>query len=489
MREESYWNNISSNISAHSMRRGVMIKVIYFTLLVGLVVGFLCAVPDLEEYWPIYVPLFLLVIMLMAITLALLWSRRPYNVAAIVIIVALWFAYFIRFFIIVVNPNSVWFLVPEIARSSFDDPSIRQASFIYLSAAFCTFCVSVIYFWLILEGRVERRRAERTTMVGSNEKVPSFWFVVFAILALFLLNIICLAYGIGKMGTFVENPLPFKLTGAVVYMMSVVVPCLLYLYIYLAQKDERFILARLGILAMLLSGLFDMFVYESRGALLWPLVFLGLLWLIAGFRLYKFDKLIFVAVLAGSFFIIPFITAARRGIPLETFSISQILDGINFVFFRMTGIDQFMVILNLGEPISLDKIWGIISSPRGVAGYYTTQLLNYGDDLPQTYAPSGLGLLYLIGGFPGIICGSVFLGFLVTYIWNSLGLIYSKYAPVVKTYFLVSIMVVVLEGTVERVIISLAIVAVLLLFMEKYLSIGNKPLPVSKIIDVKLVQA
>jgi hypothetical protein len=466
-----------------------VINAINFTLLGGLAIGFFWVLPAFGENWHSYVPPFLLVFILMAITFALLRRRQFYNVAVISVIMLFWFAYFIRFFLIVAHPGSVYFLVPKIAWSSFDNPGILQTSFIYLSAAFCTFCVSVIFFSLTLGCRMERRIAIRNARVKVNERTPSGMFVMLAILALVFLNFIYLSYGIGMMGEFVENPLPFKLTGAIVYTKSVIVPCLLVLHIYWAQKSGRFVWARLGVLVLFLSGIFDMYVYKSRGALLFQTFPLGLVWLLAGFNLYKFDKLILVLVLTGTFLFIPIVTALRFNSALELVPINQIVDGINFIFFRITGIDQFMVILNLGEPISIDNLWSVLSSPRGIAGYYTTQLLNYAEHIPQTFAPSMLGCLYLVGGLPGILAGVIFLGFLATYMWNIFGLFYPKCAPVVKSYFLVFLLLSITEGIAQGIIISFIIAAVLLWFMEKHFLIWKNPRPDLKINDVTLGQA
>lgn len=466
-----------------------MINAINFTLLGGLALGFFWVVPAFEDNWHSYVPPFLLALILMAITLALLTRRHFYNVAVISVITLFWFAYFIRFFLIMAHPDSVYFLVPKLAWSSFDDPGIWKTSFTYLSAAFCTFCVSVIFFSLASGGRMKRLIDIRNARIGVNKRKPSGMFVVLAILALIILNFIYFLYGIGVMGEFVENPLPFKLTGAIVYTKSVIVPCLLVLNIYWAEKSGRFVLARLGVLVLFLSGTFDMYFYKSRGALLFQAFPLGVVWLMAGFRLYKFDKLILVLVLTGTLFFIPAVTALRIDSPLELFTINQIVDGFNFTFFRITGIDQFMVILNLGEPISLDNLWSVISSPRGIAGYYTTQLLNYGEYIPQTFAPSMLGWLYLVGGLPGILGGAIFLGFLATYMWNFFDLFYPKCAPVVKSYFLMFLLLSVTEGIAKGIIISFIIAAVLLWFMEKHFLIWKKPRPDVLISDVKLGQA
>ena len=429
--------------------------------------GFLWIVPELGDGWMNYVPPFLLIFILMATTLRLLRMRRPYNMAVLGVILVLWFAYIIRFFIINMNPNSVNFLVPELAWESFDAQTIRQTSFSYLSTAFCAFCVSVIFFWAasdIWRGLHPKAKTER---IGVNKKASSFGFIVLAFLALVLLNTIYLSYGIGKMGTFVEKPLPFKLTGAIIYTKSVVVPCLFVLYIYRARKNGRLVLARLGVLVLLLSGIFDMFVYKSRGALLLQIILIVSVWLLAGFKLYKFDKLVLTVGLIGCLLVIPIVTAERHGSPLAPLSIKQLIEGFYFVFFRITGIDQFMVILHLGKPIPIENLWSVLSSPRGVAGYYTTQLLNYGVDIPQTFAPSMLGWLYLIGGLPGIIGGSALMGFLATYVWNSLGSIYSRSAPVVKSYFLIYFLGTVTEGFSKVMIISFIIVAILLWYIEK----------------------
>jgi len=157
---------------------------------------------------------------------------------------------------------------------------------------------------------MERRIVVRNARISVNDRTPSGLFIVLAILALVLLNFIYLSYGIGMMGEFVENPLPFKLTGAIVYTKGVIVPCLLVLHIYW-RKRRSICFGTSKCACIFLSGMFDMYVYKSRGALLFQAFPLGLVWLLAGFRLYKFDKLILVLVLTVTFLFIPVVTALR----------------------------------------------------------------------------------------------------------------------------------------------------------------------------------
>ena len=252
---------------------------------------------------------------------------------------------------------------------------------------------------------------------------------------------------------------------------------MLILHTYWAKLHNRNKLAGLGVMVIVLSGIFDMFVFESRGVFLVQFITVGLVWIFAGFKINKVAVIAIVMTLLGYLFSVPIVVALRHKIPLESLSISQIADGINFIFFRVTGIDQFMVIYNLSEPIPIEEIWNVLSSPRGIAGYYTTQLLGYDEAIPQTFAPSFLGYLYLLGGLPAIIMGSLMLGFLVTYVWDCLDSIFPKTAPVIKSYFIIQIVFSVTEGLSKTAFTSFVVVLICSWLSEKTFSIktgGNQ---------------
>jgi hypothetical protein len=418
----------------------------------------------LSDNFVIYVVNFAVALIFMALILFQIGNRVSTSLPIIIIILIFYMAYFVRFNFIVENPSLVYFLVPVAARETFESAHILKMSYIYLCVSFISFCASVCFFRLI------SRRPKPKQMILENTVIPkksTFLFMIaLSTLCICIINIIFVSRGIGKMGEFAENPLPFKITGILIYLKSILLPFLLITFLYWAKLSKKDKLAGIGLMIIVISGIFDMFAFESRGIFLVQIVTLGIVWLLAEFKISMKLVMLATIMVAGYIFSVPIIISMRNNIPLDNISINQILDGINFIFFRITGLDQSMIIFNLGQPLSMEKLWDVYLSPRGVAGYYTTELLEYDDYIPQTFAPSFLGYLYLIGGLPAIMCGSMIVGFLVTFVWERLDSIYLRTAPVVKSYFIIQIGFSMTEGPSKTAFTSFIIVAIFALIIE-----------------------
>ena len=219
-------------------------------------------------------------------------------------------------------------------------------------------------------------------------------------------------------------------------------------------------LARAGMLVLIALGFMDMFMLDSRGAALKHILLLALVWWSAGFRLQSTDKLILLVLGFVLLATIQMVTSIRLyGEQSAESLIFQIFQGIYFVLFRITGVEQFMVIKYLGSPIPFLDLWDVLTSPRGIPGYYTTNILGVDENLPQTFAPSGLGWLYLVGGLPSVIAGAAFIGIAAKSLWRALDNQFTCCAPVIKSFYLLTLLILVAEGSVEPVLISLLISA------------------------------
>ena len=392
----------------------------------------------------------------------------------VLIVVA--YAYIARFFLIWIVPESVYWTVPEMAWPAFDDSEVRDEVFYLLLVALSVFSFSVIVIRAFVIPSLSKTKLRAIFPRFPNQITIVALLLVLVLVGIFL-NIVAFIYGIGRQGQFNE-PLPFKLTGAIVYAKAAVVPALLLLQVYWAEASGRRRLARLGVVVLVVFGLIDMFMLDSRGAALKPILLLALVWWLAGFRFRSFDKGVLALLIVFLFGAIQMVTSVRLyGGQLEEFSINHILEGLNFILFRVTGIEQLMVILHFGSPIPWSEVWDVFTSERGIPGYYTTVLLGVDENLPQTFAPSGLGWLYLVGGLPGVIVGTAIVSLMVTTMWRTLERSFSCCAPVVKAFYLFTLLMMVSEGAMEASLISFLIVA----FVLKIIDLTVKAIPLKGI--------
>lgn len=369
------------------------------------------------------------------------------------------YAYAGRLLIVWFAPELVYWTVPQVAWSAFDDPDVKIEAIGLLLVAVAGFCFSLILSWtfasLSLSTTIRPRVIPRT--VGQRLIVT---LLLTSVALAALLSGVAYIYGIGRQGQFNEQSLPFKLAGMVVYAKTAVLPALLLLQVYWAEASGRRRLARVGALVLIALGLMDMFMLDSRGAAMKHVLLLVLVWWLAGFRLLPLDRTVLLVFLAVLLAAIQMVTSVRLyGEQTAGLSIDQILQGLNFVLLRITGVDQLMVIQYLGSPIPWDEVWDVLTSPRGISGYYTTALLGVDENLPQTFAPSGLGWFYLVGGLPGILIGAAVIGFAATTLWTALDRVFAGCAPVIKSFFLVTLLMIVSEGSMEAPLVSFLITA------------------------------
>ena len=374
--------------------------------------------------------------------------RSPVDSALYVVAAVFAFAYLARYFAILADPELIYFLVPSVAWPAFEAPDTLHRSLTYSCAAFLAAAGTASFLRLTWLG-APRFGVQGGRRIEFPARDPGRGFLFVGVLAIVLLDSVMIANGIGVQGQFVEQPLPFKLTGAIVYLKSIVVPCFAMVYIYCAERRGLTGLSRVAISAVLLSGAADMILFSSRGALLLQVLFVALLWRVAGFKVRKSDAIIAAIIVTGALLAVPIITATRLfGTDLSVLSFSQIMFGVSFVFFRVTGIDQFMVIIDLARPIAPADLLEVLWSPRGVAGYYTSEVLAFPEDVPQTFAPSALGWLYLVGGVPGLLLGGVALAGIVFAGWRVIELLLPRLSVIAKAYFMMQLIVICTEGVI-----------------------------------------
>lgn len=376
------------------------------------------------------------------------------------------YAYVARLVIVWLAPISVYWTVPASAWPAFSDGATFLSTSLALTIAFASFYFTVGFTRRFIKVGLPEPRIFQRTSLAPGASVISFVFIITIAVAT-ILNAVAFARGIGHQGRFIEEELPFKLVGAIVYAKTAIIPALLLLLVYWAEVRGRRGFSRLIAVSMVCLGLIDMFVLESRGAALKPVLLLGLLVWISGFRLKTSDKYALTVLFISLLLAIQVVTSTRLlGEQTEEQWFNKILFGLNFLLFRITGIEQLMAIQYLGSPIPLSELPAVLASPRGIPGYYTIVFLGVDDSLPQTFAPSGLGWLYLVAGLPGIIVGSVTAGLMVTVGWRWLSRFFPSSEYVVKTFYLVMLLTVICEGAMEPAIMSFIVSAGTLKLME-----------------------
>ena len=146
----------------------------------------------------------------------------------VLIVVA--YAYIARFFLIWIVPESVYWTVPEMAWPAFDDSEVRDEVFYLLLVALSVFSFSVIVIRAFVIPSLSKTKL-RAIFPRFPNQITIVALLLVLVLVGMLLNIVAFIYGIGRQGQFNE-PLPFKLTGAIVYAKAAVVPALLLLQVY-----------------------------------------------------------------------------------------------------------------------------------------------------------------------------------------------------------------------------------------------------------------
>lgn len=378
------------------------------------------------------------------------------------------YAYLIRLLIVYIEPEWLYWTMPEIGWPALNDQNtIINSSTIFGVAAivfFLTLCVSQFF-----QTVPSIRKSPKLDLWQVRVSSKIVGMLLFSVLLASIFSINAYLYGIGRQGQFNEELLPYKIAGIVVYGRAVVVPLLLLSSCYWAESCGKHRLSRVAVLVLFAVGLVDMFFLNSRGAALKNVVLLVMVWWLAGFRTKLSDRVLLLSFGIVLFIAIQIITSQRLYEELPSSSlIDQMLQGIGFVLFRVTGIEHLMVIQHLGSPIPFDKVLDVVTSPRGVAGYYTTELLGVDENLPQTFAPSGLGWLYLVGGLPGVMLGAGVLALSATSLWCSIGKTFDYFGPVFKAHYLFTLLIMISEGVMGQPLMAILIVALTLKMVELF---------------------
>ena len=372
--------------------------------------------------------------------------------------------YFVRFYWIVVDPLPVKIMLhtPVYKKMIQDNALFEGFRISVISFAVLGLSISLFLFFL---------RYRKVSVKQTEPVVTGFyWFSAKSLALLLPLIMIALAivshkYHIGEMGADSGDPLPFRLKGVIFYARFIMIPLLIIWLIYLSGRSGHVFVARLGVVFLMLHGVIDMLLRGSRSSLLLSVLLLVFLVMSGGLKLYRKEKVVAFFVLIAGLFMVPIMTEYRmhrvvEHLPvmdaiLTSFSVTgsewwaTLVRGIEFVLFRMPGIEAVSAMVSLDtEPLGM-RIFDVLQDKQGVAGYLTHEIYLITRDANTLSAPSFVGWFYLVAGLPGVVVGSFLVTIVIIFGWEWLGSKYFICSSVARTFFLWVLFTGLTEGTLD----------------------------------------
>ena len=390
------------------------------------------------------------------------------RVRAILVALSLFLlTYFIRFYWIALDPSPVKrMLAPgEPFLAMVADRSALLKSFELSVVAFSVFCLSAAaaLCWL------RKGRDPLGKLIAKSDSIKfgviARWPLLITAALMTGLAYTSYIYHIGEMGAPSGDALPFRLKGIIFHARTMLIPLTIVLLIHLAERGGDMITSRLAILILVLHGIADMFLRNSRSTLLLTVLLLLFLMLADGIKLRRVEKALLGALAALAFFLVPIMTEFRQGRlnyhlshidalfraldVLGSDWLLQAFKGIEFVLFRMPGLECLWNMLALGaEPLGVQSI-DVIKAKNGIAGYLTYSVYSFKESDNHLFAPGFAGWHYLVGGLPAITLGSFVAGVLSVAGWNRLNQRYFESGPVAQVFFLWMLFIALTEGALD----------------------------------------
>lgn len=376
------------------------------------------------------------------------------------------YCYVIRWLLIVWNPTLVEWTMPPTALDAITYPeSLHRA--LQLTTLFAFGFIGMTLIQLLLP------RITRCIAPSPARRIP-LHFACFCLLLCVMLYagvaLVLAQFGIGVQGQLPLTVLPFKLAGLLVYLKAAALPTFVLAVVYLMERNGYLFWSRLAAASLVGLGIMDMFLFDTRSSALRAVVLLALLWWVGRLRLRVSDKTMLLAATLALPILIALVTQKRLfGEFTDTALFGLIGEGINFLLFRITGVEHLTVIAHLSPPLSFIDAFEVLTSERGVSGYYTVELLNIDPQAPQTFAPSALGWLYLMGGPLLIFVGGLLMGWAVVGLYALLARPLPVLAPVAKALYIFMLLIILSDGAMESPIMSFVIGYAALIFVETLL--------------------
>jgi hypothetical protein len=386
--------------------------------------------------------------------------------AICVAVVLLLMGYFIRFYWITIDPMPVEKMLPwNPFRTMVANRDALFQSFQLSVIAFVSFCFAAFILLFISDNqnliKLKNRHLDNLELgIKAGRLLLALIVVLMAVFAY-----LSYRYQIGEMGSSSGDFLPFRLKGVIFYARIVSIPIFILLCIGFMDKANDMIGSRIGILLLILNGVVDMFLRSSRSSLLLALLLLVFLLLSGGVRLRVKEKVFLGAIAVLAFLMVPVMTEYRQVRLIHNLShfdalivlfqkeesswLLQFTQGLKFVLFRMPGIESLWCQLALGaRPLGIYSL-DIFNSINGIAGYLTYVIHPMKEANNTLLAPGFVGWLYLVGGTPIIVVGSLCVGFITVLVWNLIDTVFLRTNATAKAFLLWMLFLALTEGTLD----------------------------------------
>lgn len=431
-----------------------------------------------------------------AVLLTQIKSFEQKYTAVWIALILLLSGYFLRFYWITIDalPVRVMLAPDNPYLTMVNDRNALLQAFKLSVIAFTSFSFSaaaLLFFMRKQNSQVYQHSASgNSTLSGLIAKRS----LLVIILLMLVLAYITYKYHIGEMGSPSREALPFRLKGVIFYARTIFIPLVILLSIYLAERSGHIIASRLGVLILIMHGVMDMLLRNSRSGLLLSLLLLVFLMLADGIKLRRKEKVFVGVMVMLAFFMIPIMTEYRQirvnyNLPyIEAFSsalnvvgkdwLTQIFKGLQFIFFRMPGIESlWCMIANRAEPLGIHSI-DVINSKNGIAGYLTYVIYPGMKAFPNSLlAPGFCGWFYLVAGLPAIVLGSLFTGALSVLGWKFLDRRYFESGPVAQVFFLWMFFMVLTEGPLNSMVYMFLVGLITIMVLEAGLRMFTRKEP------------
>ncbi len=400
-------------------------------------------------------------------------------------------AYFVRFYWIAIDSSPLQGMLPY---DSYRNMNGLIEAFRLSVIAFASFSLSSAALLALLKSSGSESNLSPTG--EGDAKLALHQFAPKLILPILLPLMLVLAYlalrfQIGQMGIAPGEPLPFRLKGVIAYARIVLLPLLILQVICSGERSGQRALVWIGILLLLAHGVSDMLIRGSRSSLLLSVLLLAFVVMAGGLELRR--KVVALAGAIGAFAIAltPGLTiyrglrARHEEMPMAealagAFSsmsdawLNGIMKGVEFVFFRIPGVELLWAIVNRNvEPLGLRSL-EIFSSANGMAGYLTYNVYQANPTELTLFAPGFVGWLYLVWGVPAIVVGSVLISILGVLGWRYLSRERWLCGPVARTFLLWMIFMVLAEGTPDAMGFTVFVGVLTIVVLESGLRISRK---------------
>lgn len=373
--------------------------------------------------------------------------------------------YFIRSYWITIDPTPVKVMLPwnpyfdMLEHKSLLLYAFKISTIMFIS--FCIFSAFLLYFFNKIN---YKKQSEAQTSLDTYSLIEKVLWVSLPPLVL-VLYFLTHHFQIGLMGAPSGEPLPFRLKGVVFYASTVFIPLLIALLINSAEKCGHKLSVNLGILFMIAHGIVLMLLRGSRSSLLLSLLLLIFMVIVGALKLQRNQKLLIFIFILLAFFMVPVMTIYRN-LRIEQGAdslvaltqailiinnnwLGSVLKGVEFVLFRMPGIESLWCMLAQGAQPLGHQILNVFSSNNGVAGYLTYSIYPLKPTDNTLLAPGYVGWFYLVAGLPGAILSGAAAALIAVIGWIFMNSKFLRSKMVAKVFLLWMLFVALTEGTLD----------------------------------------